>query len=98
MTVSLPRALSAIASSPNRQRPRRPAAAAETAGRLRERIEALLRRLDALPAERATEVVEALEYAATPEARALLEQLAGGLAEARLTREAKASVERLGKR
>jgi WD domain, G-beta repeat len=66
----------------------------------RERIETLLRRLDALPPSRirSLRAVEALEYAATPEARLLLEALAGGLAEARLTREAKASVERLAKR
>jgi hypothetical protein len=66
----------------------------------RERIESLLRRLDTLSAERRrlVRVIEALEYAATPEARAFLEKLAGGLAEARLTQEAKASVERLGRR
>jgi hypothetical protein len=67
---------------------------------VRERIEALLRRLDALPADRlrTLRAVEVLEYSATPEARALLERLSGGLAEARLTREAKASVERLARR
>jgi RNA polymerase sigma factor (sigma-70 family) len=42
--------------------------------------------------------VEVLEHAATPEARRLLDALAGGAAEARLTREAKASRERLGRR
>jgi RNA polymerase sigma factor (sigma-70 family) len=50
---------------------------------------------DALRAMRALEV---LERAGTPEARRLLEAIAGGTSGFRLTREAKASAERLAKR
>src|SRR4029453_9236972 len=51
----------------------------------RERVEALVRRLDTLPPDRVRSLraVEALEYAATPEARTLLDQLSSGLPEAR---------------
>jgi hypothetical protein len=42
--------------------------------------------------------VESLELAATPEARKLIARLARGDREARLTQEAKASLERLTKR
>jgi hypothetical protein len=42
--------------------------------------------------------IEVLEHAATPEARQFLEKLAAGATEARLTREAKASLERLSRR
>src|SRR5262245_40928736 len=67
---------------------------------VRERMEVLLRRLDTLPADRlrSLRAIEALEYSGAAEARILLEKLAGGLAEARLTREAKAAVERLARR
>jgi hypothetical protein len=44
---------------------------------------------------RAIRVVEALEQAGTPAARGLLTDLASGVAEARLTREAKAALQRL---
>src|SRR5262249_62060712 len=44
---------------------------------------------------RAVRAQEVLEHAATPEARALLKQLAAGTADARMTREAKATLERL---
>jgi len=68
----------------------------------RERIEGLLAKLGqrSVPPElaRAVRAVEALEYAGTPEARRVLEKLAGGIAEARLTREAKSAVERLSRR
>jgi hypothetical protein len=42
--------------------------------------------------------VAVLEHIGTPEARQVLENLAGGEPEARLTREAKASVARLSRR
>jgi hypothetical protein len=41
--------------------------------------------------------VEALEHVGTPEARQLLEALSRGAREARLTREAQASLRRLAK-
>jgi WD40 repeat protein len=44
---------------------------------------------------RSLRAVAALEYAGTPEARRVLETLAGGAPEARLTREAKAALKRL---
>ena len=44
---------------------------------------------------RAIRVVEALEQAGTAAARGLLTDLAGGVPEARLTREAKAALQRL---
>jgi RNA polymerase sigma factor (sigma-70 family) len=46
---------------------------------------------------RALRAVQILEYVATPEARNLLAELAKGIPEARLTREAKASLERVRK-
>ena len=65
----------------------------------RRQIERLLGRLDgpvtAPEALRAVRAVEVLEQAGTPEARRVLEALAGGAPEARLTREAKASLGRL---
>jgi len=42
--------------------------------------------------------VEVLEHITTPEARQLLQELACGAAEARLSREANAALERLKKR
>jgi hypothetical protein len=66
------------------------------------RAEALLREMDneELSPEqlRVVRSIEALEYIATPAARELLEKLAAGAPEARLTREAKATLERLAKR
>jgi RNA polymerase sigma factor (sigma-70 family) len=65
------------------------------------RIEDLLRKLpESLPSPapeqlRQLRALAVLEYAATPEAKKCLETLAGGSTEARLTREAKAALERL---
>jgi hypothetical protein len=68
----------------------------------RQRIEPLLKRLDgtALSVEqlRMIRSVEILEAIATPEARKVLESAAQGAPGARLTREAQAAVQRLGKR
>jgi hypothetical protein len=69
---------------------------------VRRRIRMLLSRGGprALTPEQLREVraVEALEMAATPEARRLLRALAGGAESARLTREARASLDRLSRR
>jgi hypothetical protein len=68
----------------------------------RRRIEDLLARLDeAAPsgeALRALRAIEVLEHIGTPEASRLLKALADGAPEARLTREAKAALQRLEKR
>jgi RNA polymerase sigma factor (sigma-70 family) len=69
---------------------------------VRQRLERLLKRLDekALPGEilRDIRAVEVLEYLGTAETRALLRDLAGGAPGARLTREARAALQRLGQR
>src|SRR5262249_62296244 len=67
---------------------------------VRRRLEKLLGNLDPQSTNRLRmlRAVEALEHAGSAEARRLLEELAGGDPEAWLTREAKASVERLDKR
>jgi WD40 repeat protein len=69
---------------------------------LRRRVEGLLAKLDEpiSDPERLREIraVEVLEYIGTPEARQLLAALARGTPHARLTQEAKASVERLARR
>jgi RNA polymerase sigma factor (sigma-70 family) len=64
---------------------------------VRHRIEQLLETLDDSPTEQIYKVraVEVLEQIGSPEARRLLESLASGVPEARLTREAKASLQRL---
>ena len=68
----------------------------------RRRMEGLLAQLrgKSLPADllRALRAAEILERIGTPEARRLLESLAGGASEGRLTLEAKASLHRLAKR
>jgi hypothetical protein len=67
----------------------------------RRRLESLLRALEGPPsgeALRELRAVAVLERVGTPEARGLLKELARGGADARLTREAKASVERLARR
>ncbi len=65
---------------------------------LRQRLTRILEQVDSLTADlrQAVRAVEALEYIATPAARELLAKLAGGADGARLTVEAKASLERLG--
>jgi hypothetical protein len=66
------------------------------------RAEELLDKLRGGPASgevlRALRAVEVLEYAGTPQARELLRALAGGAADARLTRQAKAALARLAAR
>jgi hypothetical protein len=69
---------------------------------VRRRVEVLLEKL-AMPERAAEQVrllrgVQALEYSGTPEARKLLQALAQGAPEARLTREAKAALDRLDRR
>jgi hypothetical protein len=67
---------------------------------LRRRVERLLDDLSAGSAAQVYEsrALEVLERIGSPDARRVLETLAGGVAEARLTQEAKASLERLAKR
>jgi hypothetical protein len=68
---------------------------------LRQRIQQLLEQLEAVPSAeqlQALRAVEALELAGTPEANQVLQTLATGTPEARLTQEAKASLERAAKR
>jgi WD40 repeat protein len=60
-------------------------------------LAALDRPADSLDRLRVLRAVEALEHAGSPEARRVLEKLAGGLAEARVTREARASLSRLAR-
>jgi RNA polymerase sigma factor (sigma-70 family) len=68
----------------------------------RRSVELLLDKLNstALSGEalRGVRAVEVLEHIATPEAQQVLEKLAGGAPDARLTREAKASLQRLQQR
>ncbi len=67
---------------------------------MRRRVEQLVDKLERITSEqvRAIRAIEALEYAATPQARRLLEVLAQGAPGARQTQEAKASLNRLAKR
>jgi RNA polymerase sigma factor (sigma-70 family) len=66
---------------------------------VRRRVEQLLRKLESSPQFlQKLRAVEVLEHIATPEARELLRSLAKGAPEARVTQEAKASLERLAKR
>ena len=64
---------------------------------LRRRAERLLERLTEAPRDQwpVLRAIEVLERAGTPQARRVLEGLAEGAPKARLTREAKASLERL---
>jgi WD40 repeat protein len=74
-------------------------ALASSSAEVRRKADGLLAKLDSLSPSperlRSLRVVEALEHAGTPEAKALLEALARGAAGARLTREARLSLERL---
>jgi RNA polymerase sigma factor (sigma-70 family) len=68
---------------------------------MRRQIEGLLEKLQQAPAGkqlRALRAVEVLEHLGTPEAREVLRMLAKGVPEARLTQEAKTSLERLERR
>jgi hypothetical protein len=67
---------------------------------LRRRVKELLDGLNQLPAEqvRGIRAVEVLEHTGSSEAPQVLRSLAQGTPEARLTREAKASLKRLAKR
>src|SRR5262249_16134240 len=67
---------------------------------LRQRGEALLQQLATSHLERARELraIEVLDHISTAAARQLLQKLAGGAAEARLTQDAKAALERMAKR
>jgi RNA polymerase sigma factor (sigma-70 family) len=79
----------------------RKALAGRPAPEVEQRLKQVLQQLEAgLTPEQLREVraVEALEHIGTPEARRLLEALAKGAPEARLTREAAASLERLAAR
>ncbi len=78
----------------------RKALAGQPSAELRQRIQQLLEQLETVPSTeqlRALRAVEALELAGTTEARQVLVALAKGAPEARLTQEAKASLERLAK-
>jgi hypothetical protein len=69
---------------------------------IRRRIEQLLENLTNRPLSgeplRTSRALAVLEYAGTPEARRLLQELAAGESDAWLTQEAKASLERSAKR
>ncbi len=71
-----------------------------TSAEVRRRARWLLRQLDPKAPQHLREVraVQVLEYLGTPPARQLLEKLARGVPHARLTQEAKASLERLARR
>jgi WD40 repeat protein len=80
----------------------REASAARPALELRRRLDQLLDKLQgpvtAPERLRQLRAVEVLEHVGSPEAREVLEKLAGGAPEARLTREARAALDRLARR
>jgi hypothetical protein len=80
----------------------RKAHAGDLSPEARRRVENLLHKVEAQilsPKQLLTmRTLEVLEHIGTPEARKLLGELAGGAAAARQTREAKAALERLGRR
>jgi hypothetical protein len=66
---------------------------------MRRRVEQLLQKEEATPDRvREMRAIEVLEHIGTAEAKDLLQKLATGTPEARLTQEARASLERLAKR
>jgi hypothetical protein len=69
---------------------------------MRRRLEELLEELEGFPNRpeqmRVDRALEVLEHLGTAEARALLRELSEGAPESRLTREAKASLQRLSRR
>jgi len=66
---------------------------------VRRRIDQLVEKLETITSDRlrAIRAIEALEYAATPQARQLLAALAQGAAGARQTQDARASLDRVNK-
>jgi WD40 repeat protein len=74
------------------------AQAESTSAEVRRRVEQLLANQQSSSHFREVRAVEVLEHIATPEARQILRTLADGVPEARLTREAKAALERLTRR
>ncbi len=86
--LMLPAARKVLAANPS----------AEVRRRLEEIVEPLARVAPSPDLRAALRAVEALEHAGTAEARQLLKELAAGLPEATLTREADAALRRLGKR
>ncbi|HZV07189.1 MAG TPA: WD40 repeat domain-containing protein [Gemmataceae bacterium] len=65
---------------------------------LRRRIEQILAHLDESEVMQALRAIDVLEHSDSASARPILERLAGGVAEARLTSEAKAALKRLDRR
>jgi hypothetical protein len=84
------------------RKPLEKALAAKEPAKVRERIEKVLAKLDkaTLSSEllRSWRAIEVLEHIGTPEARQVLQALAKGAPEHRLTEEAQASLERLARR
>jgi RNA polymerase sigma factor (sigma-70 family) len=79
----------------------RQALASDPSPEMRKRLEQLLAKLEPEKSPqrlRELRAVQALEYAGTPEARQLLEKLAARAADAHLTREAKAALERVARK
>jgi hypothetical protein len=65
---------------------------------LRRRVEQILAQLDESEVIQALRAIDVLEHSDSPSARPVLERLAGGVAESRLTSEAKAALKRLDRR
>lgn len=91
----------AIAPSHCLSSPLRAVLAGKRSPELRRRVEPILAQLDPARSPKVLQMlraVEVLEHLSSPQARELLQALADGAAEARLTREAKASLHRLSQR